>query len=614
MRHVLTFICLALTYLPIRAQLYEDYLGNGHIQNIRVSSSDESNLSQEGIQTINGFDAESDLMLSDASRFLAQATLGSDWEEIQRTSQMGFEAWLEEQMKLPITPVLPNAERFYDLFISLEGDEEKEDEEVLIPSIFFRLGWWQSIMTAKDQLRQRMALALSEIFVVSEMPDLLSLSGYGLADYYDMLLKHSFGNYRDLLMDVSLHPCMGHYLSHYNNPKADPLRNIHPDENYAREIMQLFSIGLYELNLDGSRKLDTNGNPIPTYDNKDIKEFAKVFTGLGAANYRPQIFLLEDTDDIPEETFFNLDFFAADPKGHMKMFEEWHERGEKKLLRGETIPGGQGGMEDIEDAIDNLFNHPNVGPFISRLLIQRLVSSNPSPDYIFRVATVFNDNGKGVRGDLGAVLTAILTDDAARACGNRVANLHRAQLREPLLRYTHFCRALNVVPLDELPMFYNPALRFQYVSGQSPLSSPSVFNFFLPDYQPTGVISDLGLYGPEFQIHNSSTAIRFINEVNDWAIYQSIMVEGDPRDAAEFGEEFEREAGSAELDVAYLYDLAEEPSQLLWHLNILIAHGQLSESSQEIILEALTTLEAEEERVAMALYLIFISPDYAILN
>ncbi|MEL6252947.1 MAG: DUF1800 domain-containing protein [Bacteroidota bacterium] len=613
MRVTLTLLCLALIYLPLRAQVYEDYLGNGHIQNIRVSSSDESNASREGIQTINGFPEENERMLSDASRFLAQATLGSNWEEIQRTSHMGFEAWLEEQLKLPVTPTLPNAEKIYDLFIALEGEPE-EDEEFLIPSVMFRLGWWQTIMTGEDQLRQRMALALSEIFVVSEQPDLLSLSGYGLADYYDMLLKNSFGNYRDLLMDVTLHPCMGHYLSHYNNPKADPLRNIHPDENYAREIMQLFSIGLYELNMDGSQKLDADGQPIPTYDNKDIKEFAKIFTGLGAANYRPQLYLIEEADEIPEETFFGLQFYGADPKGHMKMFEGQHERGQKKLLRGTIIPGGQSGMQDIEDAIDNLFYHPNVGPFIARLLIQRLVSSNPSPDYIFRVASVFNDNGKGVRGDLGAVLKAILTDDAARDCENRIANLNRAQLREPILRYTQFCRALNVAPIDEFPMYFNPAYRFQYVSGQSPLSSPSVFNFFLPDYQPTGVISDLDLFGPEFQIHNSSTAIRFINEVNYWTFYQSIMVEGDPGDAAEFGEEFEIEEGSAEMEIDYLYDLAEDPQGLLNHLNILIAHGQLSESTQEIILDALVSLEDEEQRIAMALYLIFISPDYAILN
>ncbi|MEL7251890.1 MAG: DUF1800 family protein, partial [Bacteroidota bacterium] len=239
---------------------------------------------------------------------------------------------------------------------------------------YWKMAWWNNILRSEDHVRQRVTHALSQIFVISEKSN-LQLSGPGMANYYDLLHQHAFGNFRDLLYDISLHPMMGFYLSHINNPKSDEANNIHPDENYAREIMQLFSIGLFELNPDGTRQLDDNGNPIPTYDNNDIKEFAKIFTGLAPAGYW---WPWEDYSLYPPEwgSEYNESPATVVTWEPMVAFDNWHEPGPKYLLRGQQVPAGQTTLEDINDAIDNLFHHPNVGPFIGKLLIQRLVKSN----------------------------------------------------------------------------------------------------------------------------------------------------------------------------------------------------------------------------------------------
>ncbi len=228
---------------------------------------------------------------------------------------------------------------------------------------------------------------------------------------------------------------MGLYLSHLNNPKSNDEENIHPDENFAREAMQLFSIGLYELNPNGTRKLDSFGQDVPTYGQTQIKEFAKIWTGLGISKVLPNMYT--------DEPYFGLGIYGSDLTQPMKMYEEEHESGEKELLGGFTVPAGQTGMEDIEDAIDNLFNHPNVGPFIGRRLIQRMVKSNPSPEYIERVTRAFNDNGQGERGDMKAVIKTILLDDEARSC-EWISDKSQGMLREPMIRYTNFARGTAI--------------------------------------------------------------------------------------------------------------------------------------------------------------------------
>jgi uncharacterized protein (DUF1800 family) len=301
---------------------------------------------------------------------------------------------------------------------------------------------------------------------------------YSLADYYDVLTRHAFGNYRDLIGEVTLHPAMGVYLSMLGNEKPNPANNIRPDENYARELMQLFSIGLVELNLDGSVKLDAQNEPIPTYDQSIIEGFAHVFTGwtyAGVGNFHTQ---------WPPE---------ASQYTPMQLWSQFHDTGPKTLLNGVVLPPGQTGMQDLNAALDNIFEHDNVGPFISHGLIQRLVKSNPSPDYVSRVAGVFNNNGSGVRGDLGAVVKAILTDPEARPTA---ASDTDGKIKEPLLRLMQLWRAYEAksdggrYPIDYLWVFF----------GQGPLQAPHVFNFFAPSFSPPGEFRNRGLVAPELEI------------------------------------------------------------------------------------------------------------------
>jgi len=374
-------------------------------------------------------------------------------------------------------------------------------------------------MTSPDLLRQRIAFALSEIFVISRRVEFISDDTRGVANYYDLLLTHAFGNFRDLLLDVTLHPAMGAYLSHLGNRKADLSKNRYPDENYAREVMQLFSIGLFELNQDGTQKLDENGEPIPTYTNANITEFAKIFTGL---TIEPHPQFLADLAEEGEEFVYNEEYYL-DPLGilykPMIAFEQEHDSGPKTLLNGTVVPAGQGTMADIEAAIDNLFNHPNVGPFIGLRLIQRLVKSNPSPAYVSRVAGTFNDNGQGVRGDMQAVIQAILLDEEARDTSYLNDPTH-GMLREPLVRYISLCRTFNATnssgEYTYVPDHFSQEM-LQYV-----VDSPSVFNFFLPNYQPIGPIAEADLVAPEFQITTSYTAVSAAN-LFDGAIFEAAM-------------------------------------------------------------------------------------------
>src|SRR5262245_21228024 len=313
-----------------------------------------------------------------ASRFLAQATLGADYQEIQRTARTTPKLWLQDQFARPIGYHQPFLDARLRAGLTVGSDER-------------RFAWWEQVMEGPDPLRQRVALALSEIFVISDQNDSVSSNPIGAANYYDMLPRNAFGNYKTLLRDVSLHPMMGAYLSHLRNNRSDPSVGRYPDENYAREVMQLFSIGLFQLRANGTFLRDGQGRPIPTYDNDDITELAKIFTGLAF--------------DGADRDFYQGEENWTRP---MRMYDEHHEPGAKHLIRGKNVPAGQTGMADIDAAIDNLFRHPNVGPFFARRMIQRLVTSNPSPAYVGRVAAAFANNGRGVRGDMKAVITAVL--------------------------------------------------------------------------------------------------------------------------------------------------------------------------------------------------------------
>lgn len=530
-----------------------------------------------------------------ASRFLHQATLGFDQGDIDRLTDLNFDKWIDNQVRIKPSYYLPAMDTIfkevYDWYFKFNTDSA--DAPTYYSYIYYNYAFWENHLKQKDKLRQRMALALSEIFVISVNSDLGGM-GRAVASYYDLFMKHAFGNYKDLLQDVALHPSMGYYLSHLNNPKEIPEENIHPDENFAREIMQLFTIGLYELNPDGSRKLDPAGNPIPTYDQADIKELAKVFTGLSFSGVVPNMYV--------DTAFFGVNFYLGDFLLPMKMYNEWHEPGTKKLADDYVIPDGQPGMKDIQDAIDHLFNHPNTGPFICKQLIQRLIKSNPSSHYVKRVADVFADDGSGVRGNFEAVLKAILLDPEARDC-EWLEDPANGQLREPITRYTHFASATN--PEQYYGRYWNASIDYLNNVGQIPLASPTVFNFFLPTYAPLGQIKEMDLVGPEFQIHNSRTSIGYLNMVNFWAVYNYLLyswTENDP-------------PTSINLDEFKKY--AREPETLINKLDMLLTYGNLSDRTRKIIAEAVEELvigDYREDRVRLALYLISISPDFAIIK
>ncbi|MEO0794803.1 MAG: DUF1800 family protein [Verrucomicrobiota bacterium] len=548
--------------------------------------------------------------MEEASRFLVQATLGADYELIQQVSQTGFSDWLDQQFALPPTFHLPR-----NGALGIPG--EFDDDPSIRPFIW---SWWDVNMKAPDLLRQRVAFALSEILVVSEVgSDLFEDVQWGLTGYYDLLVKHSFGNYEDLLFDVSMSPVMGNFLTHARNRKADLATNRFPDENYARELMQLFTIGLYELNQDGTRKTDANGNGIPTYSNKDIREFARIFTGLTYNPAPPPAGI--PYDDDPDDPFVieSEDEFLTVSDVHLNMpmfaYEPLHDTDPKQLLSYTTInsqvvtgqlPANQTTEQDIRGAISNLFNHPNTGPFVSRLLIQRLIKSNPSPAYISRVAAAFNDNGQGIRGDMQAVIRAILLDPEARNRGflNDPTN---GMLREPYIRYLHICRAFNLTTVSgNFRVDFDDSSQ---VFKQRPLAAPSVFNFFLPDHAPKGQIKDLGLVAPEFQITTSTTSVAAINF---WVF------------ALGYGEFMELEQVGPTEDYAMpdLEDEAElweDSKALVDRLDIILTYGSMNSNSKQTIEQALTDIRAlniadDWDVVLFALNFFANSPDFAVLK
>lgn len=411
---------------------------------------------------------------ADAFRFLNQATFGATEADAQTLAATGYEAWIDQQLQRPASLELPHVQAVFATYPPGADFTRLHEDRIDI--------WLRHALSAPDQLRQRVAFALSEIMVISQLSPLVGYP-WGSASYYDMLAQDAFGNFRQLMEDVTLHPAMGVYLSMLGNQKPDAARNIRPDENYARELMQLFTIGLVELNADGSVRRDAQGNPVPTYDQPVIEGFAHVYTGwhfAGAPSF-----------DLARPTIQN----QAMP---MQAYAEQHDAGPKRVLSYAgaaftQIPAGQTPQQDLEDALDNIFHHPNVAPFISKQLIQRLVTSNPSPQYVARIARVFENDGAGRRGELGAVVKAILLDPEARQAP---AGAAAGKLSEPLLRLTRLWRAYGArsqsgkLNVQNIPGYI----------GQGPLQAPSVFNFFSPFYAPPGEILDQGLVAPEMQL------------------------------------------------------------------------------------------------------------------
>ena len=421
-----------------------------------------------------------------AARFLTQATFGPTLAEVEALQNVtSFDAWIADQANKTISLQLPYLQQ-----LKANGEDVFHNQRMDV--------WWRNSVRGEDQLRQRVAFALSEIFVVSDQAGELNNDVEGLGHYYDLLAFNALGNYRTLLKEVTLSPQMGFYLSMLGNQKPDTAQGIRADENFAREVMQLFTIGLLQLNADGTPRRDANGQPIPTYKQPDIEGLARVFTGFG-----PQ----QTPENVRNGGF---EYGRVDRLKPMGAWQAFHDVDAKTIVGNSSIPAGMQADAELDLALDVLFKHPNVGPFIGQQLIQRLVTSNPSPQYVARVAAKFDNNGSGVRGDLFAVVKAILTDAEARS--GHTANPQRfGKIKEPLLRTTHLWRFFSAIGKNGRYDEWNPEGPY----SQAPLRASSVFNFFRPDYRPVGAVTNAGLVCPECQLTNEASITTLSNQMDN---------------------------------------------------------------------------------------------------
>ncbi|MEI6550526.1 MAG: DUF1800 domain-containing protein [Betaproteobacteria bacterium] len=509
------------------------------------------------------------LALTDAARFLRQASWGGTSNEIKDLAASGQQGWLNAQFNAPQGQSLTRwliEKGFNDASVSsnVNGDGG------WVQSI-----WWK-LFSATDLFRQRAALALSELFVVSHLGLPFSWRNFAIANYWEILEANALGNFRTLLENVTLSSAMGTYLNMKGNQKYDAKTGRSPDENYAREVMQLFTIGLYQLNIDGTLQLDAQGKPIESYDNADIQGLARVFTGWNTAT---------GTDATGE--LANAAYRHGLP---MMLTASLHSPEEKKFL-GVTIPAGTSGIESLRIALDTLFQHNNTAPFIAKQLIQRLVTSNPSPAYVARVAKLFVNNGKGVRGDMKAVWTAILMDTEARLA-NPPASF--GKLSEPMIRLLQWGHTFRATSTDGAwTLGYTDA---ETALGQMPMRSPSVFNFFRPGYVPPNTqAAAQNLVAPEFQILTEPTVVGYIN-------YMAGTVNN---------------ARNIKADYTTEKALATDPTALVAHLNLCLASGALTSTSQSLIVNAITSISAATEtgllnRIYAAVLMVMSSTDYLI--
>ena len=525
---------------------------------------------------------------SDAARFLTQATYGASDASISQVRAGGYAQWIDQQMILPAPP-----SHQADVEARLVQLKLTNPAATLNPQDFY-YSYWDQAITGPDQLRQRMKLALSEIFVIS-LTD-TNVDARGAASYYDMLGANAFGNFRTLLEQVSLHPMMGVYLTWLGNQKEDPATGRNPDENYAREVMQLMTIGLSQLNQDGSVKTDNSGRPLPTYTADDISGLAKVFTGYSYFSTAPN-----------SGTFRGGSRNADATVRSMIAYPTFHSTSAKTFL-GVTIPASTvaNPSGELKTALDTLYNHPNVGPFIGRQLIQRLVTSNPSPAYVSRVAGVFNNNGKGVRGDMAAVVRAILLDSEARGASN-AADVNFGKVREPMIRVANWARAFSAT--SQSGEFLIPSTSANTSLSQSALTSPSVFNFFRPGYSPPNTrVGNAGLVAPELQIVDEITVAGYLNTLQttvDTGIGNTVNGARDVRSAY-----------AAEIA------LADDTGALADRMSLLLMNGKMPAALRARIVEATNAISlpatgttratALLNRVKLAAYMTMASSDYLV--
>jgi uncharacterized protein (DUF1800 family) len=524
---------------------------------------------------------------AEAARFLNQATFGATQAKVNTLSAQTYNDWFNAQINKPRTECLPLARAVVKS--GTFNNTGRNGTSCALVKMF---------ATAQDDFRMRIAYCLSQYFVVSLIPGAFTQEVALGAAYFDVLSKNAFGNFRTLLEEVSLSPAMGVYLSHVKNKKEDPATGRLPDENYAREVMQLFTIGLNQLNQDGTLKLDSQGNPIETYTNADITGLAKVFTGWSWNGVNTSD-LLFDLAITPSK---NGDLQVGHTTTPMQSFPQFTSTSEKKFL-GVTIPAKSqaDGPGDLKIALDTLFNHPNTAPFFCKQMIQRLVTSNPSPNYVKRVADVFVNDGTGKRGNLAAVFRAILLDGDAR---NPAPSNTSGKIKEPVLRFYHALTALggkskstywkvrgssNTVG-DTSVMVYN--------LGHFPLWSPSVFNDFQPDYipTPTSFTGAQNLKAPEMQITSESTVATYMNIMR--MLFEAGV--GDGNDVT--------------LDFANQLPLANNPEQLVNNMNLLFADSKLTGNRKQLIIDAVAGVSDPLNRCRTAAYLTMMAPEAILQN
>ncbi len=493
--------------------------------------------------------------------------MGANREQIARVQAIGYAGWLDEQFGMAPTPTRWE----YLVARGLDNVANKNSEAGADAAM------WRKLLSSPDTLRQRVAFALSEILVTSVSGFSGGWKAFSAAAFMDLLEAEAFGNYRSLLGKVSTSAAMGEYLTFRGSVKAKTGGAAMPDENYARELMQLFTIGLVMLNLDGSPKL-SGGQSQETYGQEDIAGLARVFTGwnydLGGGN--------TDTPDYKRRP--------------MVVSANNHEAGTKTFL-GSTIGAGTSGADSLVQALDIIFAHANIAPFISKQLIMRLVCSNPSPAYVGRVSAVFNNDGAGVKGNLKAVVKAILLDSEARSPVT-AANTGFGKQREPILRMAAWARAFKADSASNAWAVGNttdPATRL----GQSPLRSGSVFNFFRPGYvPPNSAVATAGMVAPEFQLTNESSVVGYIN------FMQTVVSRG---------------IGDVKADYAALLPLADSAQALLDELNVVLAAGQLSPATLSMLKTAIDGMPSGSEsarlnRIYAALTLVLAAPEFIILK
>lgn len=498
-----------------------------------------------------------------ASRFLSQAAIGYAKSDVTAVASTGFDSWITGQF------ATARPQKFWDFLVANGYNVATNQNSVngYEPMV------WSQLMGSADVLRQRIGIALLDMWVVS-------IDGFGgswrpfvLADYLDRLWDNAFGNYRNLMEAVSTSVGMGLFLTFLGSVKANNNGTI-PDENYARELMQLFTIGLNQLNPDGTSVL-SGGNPVPTYSQAEVSQAARVWTGYTYANA---------VNSTPNRIQLGLAITAAN-----------HETGATSFL-GITIPAGSDGATARKLTLDGLFNHANTGPFVSKQLIQRLVTSNPSPAYVARIAAIFANDGKGTRGDMQAVIRAILTDAEARD-DSRVSSTTFGKLREPVVRLVQWAKAYGVTSPTNLWPFGNTSSTANRI-GESPGHAPSVFNWFRPGYAVQGAIAGAGLVAPEFQITNEPQIIAYVNYM------QAVIANG---------------AGEAKPDYASLTTLASDSAALLAEINLVLAANQISAATLASMKTALDTISTATNagllsRVYAAIVLVMASPEYLVLR